>query len=144
MLFEDPYFLTSLLEQSYCLQSRHIHDFVKKRYLSWMRILQGGQMLLHITNLLNMGSIPGVRGTYFTFKANINICLNHTSISTSRLQLKLLSKFVNTGTVNDVTMNTVTLLAGLVTRLFLLQAWYLYKMYGENESKSGSKNQESI
>ena len=47
MASEEPSFLASLWKQSYSIQIRHIHDFVKQSYLSSMCILQVCQMLFN-------------------------------------------------------------------------------------------------
>ena len=77
-------------------------------------------------NLLNLGSIPEVSVIYLALKANVRICFDYASISTSRLLFNFYLKIVNTVIVIYVIMNTLTLLAGLVTALskmiLLLQA----------------------
>ena len=92
-------------------------------------------------NFPNVRSIPGVAVTYLAFKA---ITKKQLQISALNVHLSLLqgsnynflSKIVNTVTVNDVTMNTVKLLVGLVIvltkKVIYFTSLIRIQKYGEN------------
>ena len=80
--------------------------FVKLLY--FMSII-GRSNVVPNQNLLNLGSIPWVAVTYFTFKANTNTCFDYPFSLFEGFNFNLLSKGFKTVIVNYVTMNMVTL-----------------------------------
>ena len=76
MLSEDPYFLPSLLEQSYSLLTLNIHDFIKKTVIFLGLVYCSRPNVVTYHNLLNLVSTSEVAVTYLTFKANTNICFD--------------------------------------------------------------------